>query len=184
MKTKRKPIPQKIRFEVFKRDGFRCAYCGKEPPAVVLEVDHIEPISKGGVNNINNYITACFDCNRGKAGTPLDKIPSTLVDNLHVLKEKEAQLLEFRKYIKKIEKRENKDIQDIDDLFHSFHENHSLNQSFAQTSLRHFLKNLPKHEVEEAMRLAVAKIHNRPDACIKYFCGICWNKIKGAKNER
>lgn len=40
----RKPISKKLRFEVFKRDGFRCAYCGKFPPAVILEVDHIEPI--------------------------------------------------------------------------------------------------------------------------------------------
>lgn len=32
----------------------------------MLEVDHIIPKSKGGKETINNLITACFDCNRGK----------------------------------------------------------------------------------------------------------------------
>lgn len=40
-------ISKKIRFEVFKRDHFRCCYCGSAPPSVILEVDHIDPKSKG-----------------------------------------------------------------------------------------------------------------------------------------
>ena len=59
-------IQKKKRFEVFKRDGFQCAYCGRTHRAVGLECDHIEPKSKGGSDDINNLITACFDCNRGK----------------------------------------------------------------------------------------------------------------------
>ena len=38
-------ISKKIRFEVFKRDGFTCQYCGKSPPGVTLEADHIKPFS-------------------------------------------------------------------------------------------------------------------------------------------
>lgn len=47
---KRKAISQTLRFEVFKRDLFTCQYCGKRAPDVVLEVDHIKPVSKGGSN--------------------------------------------------------------------------------------------------------------------------------------
>jgi 5-methylcytosine-specific restriction endonuclease McrA len=47
-KTKRKGLSQTIRFEVFKRDAFKCQYCGKSAPEVTLEVDHIIPVSKGG----------------------------------------------------------------------------------------------------------------------------------------
>ena len=45
---KRKPISKKLRFEIFKRDKFTCQYCGKMAPDVVLEVDHIKPVCKGG----------------------------------------------------------------------------------------------------------------------------------------
>ena len=65
-KPKRRPISNKLRFEVFKRDSFTCQYCGRKAPEVVLEVDHIKPVAEGGKNNILNLITSCFECNRGK----------------------------------------------------------------------------------------------------------------------
>ncbi|MEA3225037.1 MAG: HNH endonuclease [Planctomycetota bacterium] len=70
-KHRRKAIPKKIRFEVFKRDKFTCQYCGKKAPDVILHVDHIDPVSKGGENEIINFVTACLDCNLGKGATLL-----------------------------------------------------------------------------------------------------------------
>lgn len=64
--TKRKSLSKKIRFEVFKRDSFTCQYCGSKVPDVILEVDHIKPVSKGGKNELINLVTSCFSCNRGK----------------------------------------------------------------------------------------------------------------------
>ncbi len=64
--TRRKPLSRKVRFEVFKRDLFTCQYCGRKSPDVVLNVDHIEPVSKGGTNELLNLVTSCFDCNQGK----------------------------------------------------------------------------------------------------------------------
>lgn len=72
MAAKRKAISKKVRFEVFKRDGFTCQYCGKAAPDVILHVDHIAPVSKGGGNDILNLITSCADCNGGKGARPLD----------------------------------------------------------------------------------------------------------------
>lgn len=66
VKTARKPLSKKIRFEIFKRDGFKCQYCGKSAPDVVLHVDHINPVSKGGSDDLMNLITSCSDCNLGK----------------------------------------------------------------------------------------------------------------------
>ncbi len=51
-------ISKKLRVEVFKRDGFRCVYCGRTPPEIVLEVIHVEPVSKRGKENINNLVTS------------------------------------------------------------------------------------------------------------------------------
>lgn len=64
--AERKNISKKIRFEVFKRDSFRCQYCGRSAPDVILEVDHIKPVAEGGDNSLLNLITSCRDCNRGK----------------------------------------------------------------------------------------------------------------------
>jgi 5-methylcytosine-specific restriction endonuclease McrA len=65
----REPFPPKLRFEVLKRDGFRCRYCGRSGAQgeVKLHVDHVVPVSKGGTNDIDNLVTACEECNLGKS---------------------------------------------------------------------------------------------------------------------
>jgi len=177
-KNKRETITKKIRFEVFKRDGFRCVYCGGEPPKVILEVDHIDPVSKGGSNDINNYVTACFDCNRGKSNIKLNKIPSKVSENLEVLKEKEEQLAEYRKFINKINRRVKKDINDISKIYLTQYVKWGFSDNFKKTSLKKFLSLLPKHEVEESLHIAISRFPTDEDNVIKYFCGVCWNKIK------
>lgn len=66
-----KSITKKMRFEVFRRDGFTCRYCGEKAPNVKLHVDHITPVSMGGSNDFSNLTTACKDCNYGKGSTVL-----------------------------------------------------------------------------------------------------------------
>lgn len=65
-------VSKRTRFEVFKRDSFKCQYCGRSAPDVVLEADHVEPKSKGGKDAIINLVTACRDCNAGKSDKRLD----------------------------------------------------------------------------------------------------------------
>lgn len=65
--SERVAISKKLRFEVFKRDSFTCQYCGAKAPDVILHVDHINPVSKGGGNDILNLVTACSSCNGGKS---------------------------------------------------------------------------------------------------------------------
>ena len=174
-------ISKKIRFEVFKRDGFLCAYCGNTPPEAILEVDHIEPVSKGGTDDINNLITSCFDCNRGKSNITLDKIPKKISENLEILKEKEEQLKEYRKLIRKIEKRIQKDIDKIEEIFKETYPKKAFEEKFKESTIKNFINKLPLNEVIEAMSLACNRISNKPESTAKYFCGICWNKIRGTK---
>lgn len=67
----RKPISKSLRFEVFKRDSFRCQYCGAEAPSVILHVDHIVAVANGGDNDVTNLITSCMPCNLGKSDVEL-----------------------------------------------------------------------------------------------------------------
>jgi hypothetical protein len=60
-------VYQTTRFHVFKRDNFRCQYCGRSSDEVTLEIDHLVPVSKGGTNDFDNLITACRECNKQKS---------------------------------------------------------------------------------------------------------------------
>lgn len=70
--AERRPLSKRLRFEIFKRDGFRCLYCGATPQTTVLRVDHVEPVSKGGTDDPSNLVTSCFDCNAGKSAVRLE----------------------------------------------------------------------------------------------------------------
>lgn len=172
-------ISKKIRFEVFKRDDFKCAYCGKTPPQVTLEVDHIEPKSKGGKDDINNLITACFDCNRGKQNIPLTTIPSKIAINIDVLREQEEQIKEYRKFVKKVEKRIKQDIQDINHVYNEAYPKWEFSDRFNNATLKTFLRLLPKDQIIDSLEIAISKWPKDKDRVIKYFCGVCWHKIKG-----
>jgi hypothetical protein len=60
-------ISKRTRILVFNRDNFQCKICGAKPPSARLEVDHIKPRSKGGLDHIDNLQTTCRNCNRGKS---------------------------------------------------------------------------------------------------------------------
>lgn len=55
-----------VRWVVLERDQFTCRYCGQFAPNVRLEVDHITPVCEGGTDALDNLVTACGACNRGK----------------------------------------------------------------------------------------------------------------------
>lgn len=63
----RKRMTDSLRYDVMKRDHFRCTLCGRAAnDNVKLHVDHIKPVSKGGKTEINNLRTLCSECNMGK----------------------------------------------------------------------------------------------------------------------
>jgi hypothetical protein len=64
-----------MRFEVLKRDGFACHYCGRRAPDVVLHVDHIEPVAAGGETTLENLVASCAECNLAKSDRPLMAVP-------------------------------------------------------------------------------------------------------------
>ncbi len=65
-------ITASLRFEILRRDGFACTYCGAKAPEAVLHVDHVVPVALGGNDDPSNLTTACEDCNAGKGSTSLD----------------------------------------------------------------------------------------------------------------
>jgi len=172
---------KRMRFEAFKRDGFQCGYCGRTPPVVILEADHVIPISKGGEDKLENIITSCLDCNRGKSNILLTNIPSPLIENFSAIKEREKQLRAYEKFLKKIRDREDRQINEIDRIYSEKFDEWCLSESFKAGTVRKFLRRLPYETVREAMELACSRMSDS-EIAIKYFCGVCWKRIKGEQN--
>lgn len=63
----------RTRFEVLKRDGFRCRYCGATALETPLHVDHVIARAAGGTDDPTNLVAACATCNLGKSDKPLDR---------------------------------------------------------------------------------------------------------------
>jgi hypothetical protein len=63
----RRKIKDGLRYLILRRDGFRCRYCGAHGSETELHVDHVQPVAAGGTNKPLNLVTACKQCNSGKA---------------------------------------------------------------------------------------------------------------------
>lgn len=78
-------VSKKLRWQVLVRDGFMCRYCGSAAPDVRLEADHVIPRSKGGLDTLENLVTACEACNRGKSDNEIGEALGTLAQSFGYL---------------------------------------------------------------------------------------------------
>lgn len=175
----RQQVSTKTRVDVFKRDGFTCQYCGAHPPGVLLHVDHIVPVAGGGGNEIDNLITACAPCNLGKGARELSAIPESLTDKASRIAEAESQLAGYSAVLEARRQRLE------DDCFRVVEEltgEDTINRGWFQ-SIKMFVERLGVHEVLEAAELARARVAYHEAGRFKYFCAVCWNKIRGPQDE-
>lgn len=69
-KEQRTMMTKKLREAIKTRDDFTCCNCGNsthKEPNLLLEIDHIIPVSKGGRTEETNLQTLCWKCNRTKS---------------------------------------------------------------------------------------------------------------------
>ena len=69
VKKQRALMTPKLREEIKQRDEYTCQHCGNsisKEPNLLLEIDHIKPLSKGGLTTSDNLQTLCWKCNRSK----------------------------------------------------------------------------------------------------------------------
>jgi len=172
---------KRVRFEVFKRDGFQCQYCGRTPPEITLELDHILARANGGQDDIANYITACFDCNRGKGAVPLDSIPQGLLDKRAEIVERREQVKAYTEYLEQVESEIYESIVEITKIYEKYFTTQTLSDYFKLGTVKRFLRVLPTIKICEAMEIACSKFDTRyagEEKSLRYFSGICWNWIK------
>lgn len=166
-------LSKRTRFEVFKRDGFACQYCGAHPPSVVLEVDHIVPVAEDGANDMDNLVTACMACNRGKAAISLDVVPQSLAEKAAEVAEREEQLRGYNAILQARRERIEDDVWTV--VEHWTGKRTTSHQTFE--TIRRFIERIGLHEVMDAVdSTMVANIHSNRREFL-YFCKVCWNKV-------
>lgn len=188
--AKRKNLTKKTRFEVFKRDHFTCQYCGRTPPAVVLEIDHVTPVADGGDNDQINLLTSCFDCNRGKADRSLNAVPAPLAEQIALETERREQVKLFNEFLLSARADTAAAVERLG--FHWFNgfapdKDRWVFGDKRQVSIRTFLKWLAEAELMDFMERAQAKINasmSYDEKAFRYFCGICWNEIRQRRGDQ
>lgn len=171
---RREPISKSTRFEVFKRDEFTCQYCGAHPPLVVLEIDHITPVASGGGSEIENLVTSCMDCNRGKGAVHLEQRPAALAITAEQVAEREAQIAGYAAVMEARRERLEAEVWRVIEELEPGAESYDRRR-FA--TIKTFVDRLGVHHTLRAVEIASSRIRSRWQT-YKYFCGICWRCIR------
>lgn len=183
----RKPIPKTIRFEVFKRDKFTCQYCGASAPDVILEIDHIQPVSKGGTNELLNLVTSCRNCNRGKSNKELSddsavKVQKQQLDDMQDRREQLSMMLQWRN---ELENEIEIQVDAIESII-SRNTDRTLSKSGRSTA-RNLIRRFGFYEVYESCGIAIDQYYNGTDTSVEYawskIGGICYNRRKEREKD-
>jgi hypothetical protein len=189
----------RTRFEVFKRDRFTCSYCGKHPPEVLLEVDHIHPIAAGGSDELDNLTTACVDCNRGKGGRMLEEGRAPAI-NRAALVEMQERIEQARAYVQMLGSLQSITSEMVQRVIDTWAEAYKATAEEREDgtfwtfteygrwpeerSIRRFLRTLSLDKVLEAVDIAAARIQYPGADAVRYFYGICNNMIRQGRETQ
>ena len=184
----RKPIPKTTRFEVFKRDKFTCQYCGASAPDVILEVDHIKPVSKGGGNDLMNLVTACRECNRGKTDRELsdDSAVKLQKQQLDDMQERREQLQMMLKWRESLDEEIEMEIDAVESIF--IRDTGSGFTSNGRIGVRRLIKRFGFMEVCEATEISIVRYYNSNlpntwEHAYSKIGGICYNRKKAREQN-
>lgn len=182
MDAKRKKISKRTRFEVFKRDSFKCQYCGASAPEVTLDLEHIIAHANGGGDDITNLVTACTACNSGKSSVPLsdESAVAKAKRQLDDIQERRNQLRLMAEWQSELLKIDSEQI-DLLEKHWTTLTNYYFTDS-GRNSIAKLLKKFPFKEVSEGMRVAAANYINgncSRDKDLDERIAIAFSKIGG-----
>lgn len=186
--AERKALSKKIRFEVLKRDKFTCQYCGRMSPDVILEVDHIKPVSKGGTNDIMNLITSCRECNSGKSNIELSDDTTLMkqqeqIKEIAERKEQLEMMLEWRESLNNLDE---ECIDAVDDIFRNKTEWHI--SEHGRKKVKKWLKDFSLTEIMDAAEIAIDSYYDGTEQswnkAFNKVSGICYVKRNQINNPQ
>ncbi len=177
-----RPISRRVRFEILRRDGHTCRYCGAAAPDVPLTVDHVIPRALGGSDDPTNLVTACQPCNAGKSSTSPDE---------HIVADVDAAAMLFARAMEKVAaiRRIERDyidqsLTEFDAVWLDWGYNDSAGERVHVPRDRGWRNTVERFItlgliVEELANLVSVTMYGKAqnDEKWKYFCGCCWREI-------
>ena len=183
MATSHSKVSKALRFEILRRDNFRCHYCGTEAAQTELHVDHVVPQSLGGTNDPSNLVTACAQCNSGKAGRTLDEPVLAAVDEKaqHYATAVEQAIAERRQVL--TTERQTKETFRAE--WNSWQPAEPLPAGFGATVHQFMHAGLEWEDITDSIEIAMSRknIYGPDFGRFKYFCGVCNRKIEDIRKR-
>lgn len=179
----RKAIGKKLRFEVLKRDKFTCQYCGRMSPDVILEIDHIKPVSEGGTNELLNLITSCRDCNRGKGKHKLsdDSAVKKQQSRIKELAERQEQLEMLIEWKESLQDFEQVKVNKLKSYFENIYRC-TVNEN-GLPKIEKWVKQFSVEEIIEAIDIA-SETYSDANTSFNKVSGICVNRQRQKKDPQ
>lgn len=170
-------VSKSLRFQILRRDNHSCRYCGRTAPEWPMRVDHVIPVALGGPDDPSNLVTACADCNAGKAATPAD---AALVDDVAQDALRWSRAMECAAAIQRLDAAEEKDLTDSFegywDLFtYGPHGASVPRETSWRASIKAFrTAGVSEDAIFDAVNVAMDATHVPAAKKWRYFCGVCW----------
>lgn len=181
----RQTVPSRVRFEVLRRDGFRCRYCGTPAPetGAGLTVDHVIPVALGGTNDPQNLVAACVKCNAGKASSSPDEATVAQVSDDVVrwkaaIQQAAAEMAGQREHIAGI-------VEMVDDEWTRWSigdKEVPRPDDWAQSIASFATAGLWPDDLCELLDVTM-RSKASPTNKWRYFCGCCWKRIEDTQRR-
>lgn len=177
-------VTKRLRFEILRRDGFRCRYCGLTATETALRVDHVIPEALGGTDDPRNLVTACDPCNSGKSSIAVD---SPIVDDVAADAIRWSAAIKRAAELDRQQRSEDRDfVMDllgacglgvISEHFRRADGRYDLEPDYAQSILKFRDAGLTHEDIVAAADAMRGR--RLPDGRRwKYFCGVAWQMVR------
>lgn len=171
-------VSKRLRYEVFRRDGHTCVYCGRSAPDVKLQPDHVVPEALGGRTQPANLVTACEDCNSGKSATPPD---AAVVEGVS------ESAIRWAGAMRAAADAALADLNALEETREEFREKWNswkaagetmpLPSNWADSVDRFLAAGLPMPILLDCVDRAMSKPRIKADDLFRYMCGIAWSRV-------
>lgn len=175
-------VSRSLRFQILRRDGHCCRYCGEHASEQVkLVVDHVVPVAHGGTDDPSNLAAACSPCNGGKAATTADQ---SMVDQVSEDAIRWGQAVRASAIVFSVEREKVRKYFDAVDeywngwTYGGYKKLPIPRPSNWEDSIEKFYeRGMPIHLLLDSARIALNKANITPDDTWRYFMGCAWRRM-------